>query len=99
MAYRIRYAPEFNAEFEDTLVYIRNKLQNPIAADNLVSAFDETVSSIVVFPRSTLPFTVGGVDYYHVRVKNYLAFYVVREDTVEFRRFLYARSDVLAKLS
>ena len=99
MAYRIKYASEFNADFEDTLQYIRSKLQNPIAADNLVTAFDEIATSVLAFPRSTLPYTVGSVAYYHVRVKSYLAFYVVREDTVEFRRFLYARSDVLTKLN
>ena len=37
-------------------------------------------------------------DYYALRVKNYLAFYIIREDVIEFRRFLFSRSDLRDRL-
>ena len=97
MAFVLETTPQFDAELADAVRYIRDVLQNPIAANNLLAALEREASSIAAFPRATLPFTVGAVAYYHVAVKNYLAFYVVRRDTVEFRRFLYARSNVTAK--
>lgn len=100
MAHDLEYAPLFRADFADTLRYSRDNLKNPIAADNLIAAFDSAARSVSGSPCATKPITVGHPPeaYYYVRVKNYLAFYVVYKNTVEFRRFLYAHSDVIAKL-
>ena len=98
MAIRFKYTPQFRAEYRGVLQYIRSNLQNPIAAKNLMNTFTTAKRTLAAFPRATLPSTIGGETYYYVRVKNYLAFYVVKEDTVEFRRFLYARADMTAKL-
>lgn len=97
MAIRFKYSPQFRAEYRDALRYIRKKLQNPIAAKNLMDTFTNAKRTLAAFPCATLPSTIGGETYYHVRVKNYLAFYVVQGDTVEFRRFLYARADMAEK--
>lgn len=98
MEHGLNTTPQFDREFADTVRYIRAVLKNPIAADKLITALYQEAESIAVFPKATKPLTVGTEPYYHIQVKNYLAFYVVREDTVEFRRFLYARSDVLTNL-
>lgn len=100
MAYRLELSPQFREDFADTLRYIRDKLRNPIAANHLVSAFEEAAKSVSGYPCATKPLMIGSSEeaYYFVRVKNYLAFYVVDETTVQFRRFLYAHSDIIARL-
>ena len=100
MAHDLKYAPLFRADFADTLHYIRDTLKNPIAADNLIASFDTAASSVSASPCVTKPIMAGNPQevYYYTRVKNYLAFYVVYENTVEFPRFLYAHSDLIAKL-
>ena len=100
MAYRFELSPQFRADFADTLRYIRDKLHNPIAADHLVSVFEEAARSVSGYPCATKPLMIGLPEeaYYYIRVKNYLAFYVVDESTMQFRRFLYARSDFIERL-
>ena len=100
MAYSLELTPLFQSDFSDAVRYIRDALRNPIAAGRLVSAFDEAVESVLLFPASSKPILAGTPQeaYYSVKVKNYLAFYVVNGNVLEFRRFLYARSDVLQKL-
>lgn len=101
MAYKLAYAPGFARDLDGALDHILTVLQNPIAARALVDKLERAVLTVQRFPLASPPYPsqkARPLPYYRVQVGNYAAFYVVRGDTVEFRRFLYARSDLPARL-
>ena len=101
MSYRVTETRQFKAEFRDAISYIWYSLCNPIAAEALLDEYDHVRKLVAEFPESAMPYPDGieGEVYRAVGVKNYLAFYVILGDTVEFRRFLYARSEFYRRLS
>ena len=101
MDYRLKATNEFRADFDDAINYIANTLHNPIAAEALLDELVKNAKSVTVFPKASRVYAAppeADAAYYALRVKNYLAFYVVRDDVIEFRRFLYSRADVPDRL-
>ena len=100
---RLKATPAFWADFDDVIDYITETLENPIAAEFLLDSLVKKARALEAspFPAATKPyFAPPEVDlpYYALPVGNYLAFYVVLDDVIEFRRFLYARSDLSHRL-
>ena len=101
MNYRLKATNEFRADFNDATNYIANTLHNPIAAEGLLDELVKNAKSVTLFPKASRPYASPpevDADYYALPVKNYLAFYVVRGDVIEFRRFLYSRADLHDRL-
>ena len=101
MSYRFEYKESFLQDYYNALGYIADALQNRIAARELDEAFEQEKRSVLIFPKASQPYASPpevDADYYALRVKNYMAFYVVRDNVVEFRRFLYSRSDLRDRL-
>lgn len=101
MSYRFEYRESFWQDYLGALAYIWEELENPIAARNLDDAFEREKRALLSFPKASKPYlSPPEVDeaYYALPVKNYFAFYVVRDGVVEFRRFLYSRSDLSERL-
>ena len=101
MNWRVRQTEQFKSDFREVLRYIYFELRNPTAAEALVEEFDAVVKRVAAFPRLSAAYptqTEHAAAYRTIQVKNYLAFYVVLEDTVEFRRFLYGRADLPRRL-
>lgn len=101
MAYRFEYRASFWQDYSSALAYIAGSLKNPIAAKELDDAFEREKQVLLSFPTAGKPFASPpdvDADYYVLRVKNYLAFYVVAGDVVEFRRFLYSRANLHDRL-
>ena len=101
MNYRLEYKDSFLQDYYHAVGYIADALQNPAAARELDNAFEKEKRSVTVFPKASKAYASPpevDADYYALRVKNYLAFYVVRGDVIEFRRFLYARADLRDRL-
>ena len=101
MEYKLRYTVMFQDDLNEILDYITYKLQNPIAANRFLDALEAAIQSCKVSPLSCAPYASKkerAVPYYVLNVKNYSAFYVVRDETIEFRRLLYSRSNLDAKL-
>ena len=78
--------------------YIDYVLKNPQAADNLMEAIEKEIDSLTVFPEryAVLDDSVlSSFNVRFVRVKDYLAFYVITEDErlVVILRFLHMRRD------
>lgn len=99
--YKLAYTPGFDRDLADALNYILDVLKNPAAARDLVDKLEAAVLSVQRFPFASAPYPTAKrrpLTYYRLLVGNYAAFYVVRGHTVEFRRFLYARSDLPSKL-
>lgn len=97
MSFRIDFTPAFWDDYESALRYIAEDLGNPQAAVSVEGALKAAIPMIADYPFSMHPYPTA-VDrphiYRSVKVKNYLAFYVVLENVIEFRRFLYAASDI-----
>jgi len=102
MSYRVEQTDQFRADFREALSYIVIRLKNPTAAYAFADEFERIAGIVSEFPHMYSFWGDAGEladTYRFVRVKNYLAFYVVLDDTVEFRRFLYARADLSQRLT
>lgn len=100
MAYDIQILPRFQNDLNAAVDYIAGKLSNKKAAYELADSFYHAAIQVADYPLASPHYSVvDGTIYRAVRVKNYLAFYVVIDTTVEFRRFLYARSDLTTRLT
>ena len=98
--YDLRYLPLFYEDLLDKVNYIRNELQNPQAAYNLIDDVEEAILSRLPICESFEPFPSSRkreYPYYRIYVKNFIVFYVVihQEDRriMEVRRFLYGGQD------
>lgn len=99
--YKLRYIPLFYEDFNEILTYIRDKLQNPDAASNLIDLVEAAILERLTSPESFEKFNSvreRKYPYYKIRVKNYTVFYVVIEITpnekiMEVRRILYSKRD------
>ena len=101
MAYRFEYRASFWQDYSAALAYIAGNLKKPIAARELDEAFEREKQALLSFPAAGKPFASPpdvDADYYVLRVKGCLAFYVVAGDVVEFRRFLYGRANLYDRL-
>lgn len=101
MSWKLKATNEFWADFHETTEYIAGTLKNPAAADNLLDELVKNAKTLLLFPRASRVYAAPPETdeaYYALKVKNYMAFYVVRDDVVEFRRFLYSRADMADRL-
>ena len=101
MSYKLKTTTEFWMDFNEASAYIASKLKNRIAADNLLDELKKEANTLLTFPKASPPYASPpdtDTDYYALPVKNYLAFYVVKGNVIEFRRFLYSRSNIQERL-
>ena len=101
MAYRFEYRDSVWQDYLAALAYLADTLKNPIAARALDEAFEQEKRKLLSFPKAARPYaSPPNVDseYYALRVKNFLAFYVVSGEVIEFRRFLYSRAQLSDRL-
>ena len=101
MEMKLRYTPLFEKEITSALSYLIHQLHDSKAAQDLKQELDRAAELVQRYPysMSSYPTRAGRRETYRaVDVKNYLAFYVILDDTVEFRRFLPSRSDFAKKL-
>lgn len=97
MAYKLRFLPGFQAELDAVVDALQ--MNSPSAALALADELDKAIDLVTAYPfaMQVYPLETKHPDVYRaIDVKNYLAFYVVMDDVVEFRRFLYARSNIPA---
>ena len=74
--------------------YIKNKLENVIAASNLLDEIYEEISKRAYNPHDYEKYKSNRnrkIEYYKIYVKNYVIFYVVRDNIMEVRRILYKK--------
>ncbi len=95
MAYKVRVLPGFQAELNAALDALLP--EHPNAALELLDELDKVFDLVSAFPFAMQPYPLEkqrAEVYRAIDVKKYLAFYVVLDDVVEFRRLLHARSDL-----
>lgn len=90
--YKLRYLPLFWEDLSAAASYIANNLGNLAAAQRLVDAAEEGVLAHLENPTMAPTYHTTRehpLPYYWFPVGNYMVFYVVIDDVVEVRRFLY----------
>lgn len=99
--HKLRYLSVALEDLRDIADYITDTLKAPKAAMDLLDAFDESISRLEQFPFSYKVYPPSKElenEYRILPVKNYLVFYVVKEQVVEIHRILYAKMDITKQL-
>ena len=94
--HKIVYLPLARTYILEAVDYISDKLENPQAADRLLTELDDTIQRIARFPYAHELYRTNRPILDEVRkvpVKGYMLYSAVFEDTVEIRRFLHGRRD------
>ena len=87
--YELRILPLFEDDLNEIVDYITYRLRNPIAAERLVD--DEAFEPYPSSRKREHP-------YYRIQVRNFTIFYVVIDGTMEVRRILYSRSNIIKRI-
>lgn len=92
--FEIKYSPEFYNDFYIINFYIKHKLKNSIASDNLLKRVEKEIKKRALNPLGYEQYkTNAGNTYYRIYIKNYIVFYTVTENVMEVRRIIYSRRD------
>ena len=94
--YKVRFSPLFYKDLEEIIDYIKNKLSNKKAAEELIEILFKEIEKRKYYPMAYESFVSKKErknTYYKIQVKKYNIFYVVKDEYIEIRRMLYSRSD------
>ena len=95
--YKLQYLPLFWDDLNAAVSYIADVLRAPEAAERLLDQVEESIRRHVDNP-TIAPIYKSSKSrpnpYYWYSVGNYMVFYVVIGNVVEFRRFLYGARDL-----
>ena len=96
--YRFRFSKLYDNDVDLSYNYIKNKLQAPKAADNLIIEILEKLKRIKENPKIR-PLVrdeyLANLGYRLIKVKNYMIFYIIDDDDIHIKivRFLYCKRD------
>ena len=99
--YRLQYLPLFWDDFERAVFYVRDVLKNPAAAKHLLDGTEAAIFEHAKAPTMAQVYRTTRTrpqPYYWFAVGNYMVFYVVFEDVMEVRRFIYGARDLTKML-
>lgn len=94
--YKLRYLPLFYDDMAEA-DYISNELQNQTAALKLIDQTEQAILKRLDNPLSFQPVYSAKkrkTPYYRISINNFYVFYVVIDDVMEVRRFLYSKRDI-----
>lgn len=94
--YRLKIYPLAQLDLDNIINYIYNDLSNPKAAIDLMNSFHKSFENLRYFPESNPLVNNEYVKDKTLRkllVKNYIAFYRIRENEIQIVRVLYGMSD------
>jgi len=94
--YKLKYAQSYREDLKSVVSYIRDSLQNPIAAqkikDDVKSKFIKIKENPFIYPAVPNEF-LASKGYRLAIVNNFIIFYKVKENQIEVIRFLYGHRD------
>ena len=94
--YRLRFSKLYKSDLDSSYNYIKNKLEAPMAADNLIKEILEKLNKIKENPNIR-PLVqdkyLASFGYRLINVKNYAIFYIIDNDNkhIKIIRFLYKK--------
>lgn len=93
--YILKYSPEFYADINNIVIYIKYKLKNNIAAKNLISKVEKDIDKRSKNPESYEKYKTNANNiYYRIYINNYTIFYTVYQNVMEVRRIIYGRRNM-----
>lgn len=95
--YRLRYLPIFAEDLSEAVRYISHTLKNPNAAQKLADDTEKAILERLNSPLAFEPYQslkLRKYPYYRINIRNFSVFYVVIDDVMEVRRFVYAKRDI-----
>ena len=95
--YHLRYLPVFAEDLEEAVSYILKQLHNPSAAEKLIEDTEKAILERLRMPCAFQPYFADHPrkhPYYCIRIRNFSVFYVVIDDVMEVRRFIYNKRDI-----
>ena len=95
--FTLSYLPLFEQDMAAARDYIAYNLRNPAAALRLVEDTEKAILKRLLNPLGFEPYHSSRdrqYPYYRIHVRNYTVFYVVIDDVMEVRRFVYGRRDL-----
>ena len=99
--YRLQSLPLFWDDLEQAVFYVRDVLKNPAAAERLLGRTEAAILEHAKAPTMAQVHKTTRnrpVPYYWFSVGNYMVFYVVFDDVMEVRRFIYGARDLTKML-
>ncbi|MCL2819263.1 MAG: type II toxin-antitoxin system RelE/ParE family toxin [Oscillospiraceae bacterium] len=96
--YKLEYLPLFEQDMEEIKNYITNELKNPSAALRLINDTEKAIQKRLKNPSGFKPYNSvrdRRQPYYRINIRNYSVFYVLIDDIMEVRRFIYAKRNLL----
>lgn len=101
MIYRLHITKTAERDLTSAADYIEFTLKNPSAADDLLDLTEKKIIDIVNYPEARPVvddpiLSAWGIRY--VIIDNYLAFYVIYDNTIYIIRFLYGKRDWISIL-
>jgi len=95
--YELSYLPTFEQDLAEVRDYIAFKLMNPKAALRLIEDTEKAIYKRLGNPLGFKPYSSireRKHPYYRINIRNYSVFYVVIDNVMEVRRFVYAKRDL-----
>ncbi|MCI8366303.1 MAG: type II toxin-antitoxin system RelE/ParE family toxin [Eggerthellaceae bacterium] len=99
--YRLRYLPLFWDDLNSAVSYIADVLEAPETAERLLDSVEAQILKRLSNPTIAPVYKTTRerpLPYYWFEVGSYMAFYVVIDDVVEMRRFIYGARDLTRML-
>lgn len=94
--YKLQYLPIFREDVIQAAAYIKYNLNNDAAAQKLIKDVENAIMKRRQQPDIFESYATSkqrDYDYYRIYVVNYVIYYVLIDDVMEIRRFLYQRRD------
>lgn len=95
--YKLTYLPIFQNDLTEAAYYISRVLKNPAAANRLIDDVEKAILERLKSPDSFQPYQSKrkrNPPYYRINIRNFSVFYVVIDNTMEVRRFIYSKRDI-----
>ena len=94
--YILKYAKSYRDDIKSTVKYIKNSLQNPIAAqrlkDEIKNKYKNLKENPFIYPVVPDEY-LASKGYRFIMVNNYMIFYKIKKKQIEIVRFLYGYRD------
>lgn len=95
--YELSILPLFESDMLEAITYITEVLNNPAAASKLINETEKAIYKRLDAPLSFPPYKSKRSRsdvYYRIFVGNFTVFYVVKDNVMEVRRFIYSRRNI-----
>ena len=95
--FKLRILPMFEEDIAAVRDHIAYTLNNPLAALRLIEDTEAAILKRLGNPLGYKPYCSKfdlQYPYYRIHIRNYTVFYVIIEDVMEVRRFVYSKRNL-----